>query len=367
MVRHVRNPWAKKSKRGMKTLNTIGKVVGALGTAAYVEKKKSNAQSHQTSPNSFSPIGCAVIVLGLIIAITIYINTGSYLTFLLVFLGVTFLGIFVSTIIECEAKKGNTFTQTSEIAKIPNWGIEFEETKNIVKESIKNKESESIINSQISKLPLEQRSDCFLQALLSALDEYNLMSEIPDDTENYIDSLASSMHVSENTLARQKQYIEFMKALVVQDLIYGITPHRTSLTNNPLNFQKGETLIWAFVGVVLYEEVTHRQSHGASSGFSVRIAKGVYYRVGAFKGEPLITTSLQPKYSGSLIVTNKNIYFYSPQKSIRLPYNKIISFVPFEDSIGIQPDRMNAKTIYIKGIDGRFAFNIVSNIQNLED
>lgn len=66
-----------------------------------------------------------------------------------------------------------------------------------------------------------------------------------------------------------------------------------------------------------------------------------------------------------MIVTNINIYFYSAAKSIKFPYNKIISYVPFEDGIGIQQDKANAKTIYFKGLDGRFAFNIVSNIKNL--
>ena len=175
------------------------------------------------------------------------------------------------------------------------------------------------------------------------------------------------MNISEDILASKSQYVDFTKSLIVQDILHGITPHRATLARNPINFQKDEILIWPFVGVVLYEEVVRRQSVGASRGISVRVASGIYYRVGAFKGEPLVTSSLQPKYSGSLIITNKNVYFYSVQKSIRLPYGKILSFVPFEDGIGIQPDRMNAKTIYIKGLDGRFAFNVVSNIQNINN
>ena len=60
-----------------------------------------------------------------------------------------------------------------------------------------------------------------------------------------------------------------------------------------------------------------------------------------------------------------NVYFYSTANSMKFPYKKIISFVPFEDGLGIQPDRANAKTVYFKGLDGRFAFNVVSNINNL--
>lgn len=223
------------------------------------------------------------------------------------------------------------------------------------------------INTQLNALPVNLRKECFLQALLSALNEYNLMSEIPNETEKYIDALTAKMNISEDILASKSQYVDFTKSLIVQDILHGITPHRATLTRNPINFQKDEILIWPFVGVILYEEVVRRQSVGASRGISVRVASGIYYRVGAFKGEPLVTSSLQPKYSGSLIITNKNVYFYSVQKSIRLPYGKILSFVPFEDGIGIQPDRMNAKTIYIKGLDGRFAFNVVSNIQNINN
>jgi len=37
------------------------------------------------------------------------------------------------------------------------------------------------------------RKECFLQALLSALNEYNLMSEIPNETEKYIDALTAKI------------------------------------------------------------------------------------------------------------------------------------------------------------------------------
>lgn len=47
------------------------------------------------------------------------------------------------------------------------------------------------INTQLNALPVNLRKECFLQALLSALNEYNLMSEIPNETEKYIDALTA--------------------------------------------------------------------------------------------------------------------------------------------------------------------------------
>lgn len=355
----------------MKSLGTMAKVSGALGYAAYNSIKSTNAQTRQlnqvANTKNISPKGCGIIAIGFILGAIIGICAGSFMVFGIIFFCTAFI-VSIVTIASSDddTEKTSPSTDAKEKAQI-NSNPKFKETKDAIFKSIMSKESYETINSQLNVLPVNLRKECFLHALLSALNEYNLMSEIPNETEKYIDDLTTKMNLAEDILASKSQYIDFTKSLIVQDILHGITPHRATLTRNPINFQKNEILIWPFVGVVLYEEVVRRQSVGASRGISVRVASGIYYRVGAFKGEPLVTSSLQPKYSGSLIITNKNVYFYSVQKSFRLPYGKILSFVPFEDGIGIQPDRMNTKTIYIKGLDGRFAFNVVSNIQNINN
>ena len=157
--------------------------------------------------------------------------------------------------------------------------------------------------------------------------------------------------------------IGYMKFLQIQDLLQGNVPKRFFNVVSPINLQKSETPIWEFENATLYEEQTTRTMVGRSSGFSVRIAKGIYYRAGAFKGRPVVITNLVPKYYGAMLITNKHVYFYSREKSVRFPFTKIVSFVDFEDGIGIQLDKQNSKPIYIKNIDGWLAYNIASNIQ----
>lgn len=372
MARRYRDPWAKKSKKGMKSLGTIAKVGGALGYAAYNGIKSTNAQTRQLNQTrntkNISPTGCGIIAIGFILGAIVGICAGSFMAFGIIFFGTAFV-VSIMTIVSSdeETKQTSSPTEVSKEDVLINSNPKFKEVAGAIKKSILSKVPHEYINLQLKGLPVDLRKECFLQALLSALDEYNLMPEIPNETEKYIDGLTAKMNISEDMLASKSQYVDFTKSLIVQDILHGIIPRRATLTRNPINFQKNEILIWPFVGVVLYEKVVRHQSVGASRGISVRVANGIYYRVGAFKGEPLTTSSLQAKYTGSLIITNKNIYFYSIQKSIRLPYEKILSFVPFEDGIGIQPDRMNAKTIYIKGLDGRFAFNVVSNIRNINE
>ena len=155
--------------------------------------------------------------------------------------------------------------------------------------------------------------------------------------------------------------------VVLSSVLRGELPKKGTITMTgcPINFEMDEEILWVFNSVTSYQEVTKTINVGASQGLSVRIARGIYYRVGAFRGEPIRTSSLKPLYYGDMIITNKNVYFYSTQKSVKYPYDKILAYVPFEDAIGIQQTRANSKTIYYKGVDGRYAFNLLTNIKNL--
>ena len=75
----------------------------------------------------------------------------------------------------------------------------------------------------------------------------------------------------------------------------------------PFNFQKSETLVWLFNNVVYLEDKTRTQYVGRSSGVSIRIAKGVYYRVGAFQGQPISRTERIHVDTGAMAVTSKHI------------------------------------------------------------
>lgn len=156
------------------------------------------------------------------------------------------------------------------------------------------------------------------------------------------------------------------KAVVIRDILNGIVPKRISLDGSlPINPQKGEQIVWAFPKSQYLEDKTRRQYVGGSQGVSVRVMKGVYYRVGAFKGHSVEHTERVHVDDGIVIVTNKNIYFAGSQKSLRIPYTKIVSFEPFSNGIGVMRDTITAKPqIFVTG-DGWFIYNLVTNLSQL--
>ena len=72
-----------------------------------------------------------------------------------------------------------------------------------------------------------------------------------------------------------------------------------------------------------------------------------------------------PVDNGMVAVTDKHIYFAGSKKSFRIKYEKIVSFTPYSDGIGIQRDAQTAKPqIFVTG-EGWFTNNLIQNLAKL--
>jgi hypothetical protein len=184
--------------------------------------------------------------------------------------------------------------------------------------------------------------------------------------EHRLIEFKNRFELSQSELDRNGALTRTAKAAVLRDVLNGIIPERLSVEGNlPINFQKGEQIVWAFPDSKYLEDKTRRQYVGSSRGVSVRVMKGVYYRVGAFKGHAVESNQRVHIDTGWVVVTSKNIYFARPRKSLRLPYAKIVSFEPFSDGIGVMRDAATAKPqVFVTG-DGWFTYNLVINLSQV--
>lgn len=167
-------------------------------------------------------------------------------------------------------------------------------------------------------------------------------------------------------ISRLPAYGLLNKAGQLRDLGEGKVQSRMTF-NEPtgLNLQKGEVLIWAFPGTEYLEDRERREMVGVSQGVSVRLVKGVYYRVGAFKGRPVVRQERVNLGMGTLYVTTKHVYFSGSQKSLRVPYSKIVSYQQYSDGIGLVRDAATAKPQIFVTNDGWFTFNLVNLVSQL--
>lgn len=217
-----------------------------------------------------------------------------------------------------------------------------------------------------SFFPPEQVKEALIRGWEQAVSHFIEDGDLSADEERQLTSFAAHFSLSQNELDQRGLYTKFVKGAVLREIMAGNIPNRVHTDSSlPFNFQKSESLIWVFNDVDYYEDKTRRQYVGGSSGVSFRVAKGVYFRTGGFKGHPVETTERVHLGRGLMAVTNKHIYFTSSQKTFRVRLDKIVSFMPFSDGVGIQRDAVTAKPQFFITRDGWFTYNLLMNLGNL--
>lgn len=189
---------------------------------------------------------------------------------------------------------------------------------------------------------------------------------LSEEEESALSELKEHFSLPQQILDRNGAYSKVVKGAVLRDIMNGNLSEGMKIDGGlPFNLQKSEKVVWVFQSVNYYEEKTRTRYVGGSQGVSVRIAKGLYYRTGAFKGERIQTSETVHADTGLLGVTNKHIYFAGPSKRFRIAYNKIVTFEPFSDGIGVQRDAQTAKPQSFQTGDGWFTYNLITNLAQM--
>lgn len=161
---------------------------------------------------------------------------------------------------------------------------------------------------------------------------------------------------SSKELEKDSSYQLAVQSLVLRDIQEGIPVTRIDFGRLPILLGKKEQPLWIYSNVKAYEEKTGRRHIGGSRGVSMKICKGVYYRVGAYKGDSVEYQYQNPLGCGTLVVTNKNLFFIG-EKSIKLGMSKIISYEPYSDGLVLVKDGANPKAYTFVGFEPWFVVN----------
>ncbi len=184
--------------------------------------------------------------------------------------------------------------------------------------------------------------------------------------EHALVSIMKHFTLSQDDVNDNGAFEKIVKGAILREVLEGKIPQKIKVdVHVPFNFQKGEQLIWLFQDVEYYVSRNKTSYVGGNQGISIRVARGLYYRTGSFKGERVQTTEILHADTGLLGITNKHIYFAGPLERFRVKYEKIMAFDPFSDGIGIQRDALTAKPQSFVTGDGWFTYNLVVNAARL--
>jgi hypothetical protein len=123
--------------------------------------------------------------------------------------------------------------------------------------------------------------------------------------------------------------------------------------------KKGETAHME-IQANLMKEVVDRETRGSYSGMSFRVAKGVRFSTGGYRGMSVVVGShIEVADQGPLTLTSMRAVFCGLRKTVELPYSKLLSVNVFNDGIQFQMSNRQSAPLF-KVPDGRVAAAVVN-------
>ncbi len=171
--------------------------------------------------------------------------------------------------------------------------------------------------------------------------------------------------LSQQVLNANKSLEKVVQSKVLRELLNGRVPSpRITISGSfPFMLSRNEHLIWLFRDVTLQMQKVRRETVGRTSGFNFRVCKGVYYRTGRFRGRPVETTYMERIGTGSVCLTDRNLYFHCTEKTLKIPFDKILSLEPYSNGLVLQKDGANDKPMFFENLDSWFCYNVISNLK----
>ena len=189
---------------------------------------------------------------------------------------------------------------------------------------------------------------------------------LDEHEEERLAAIQESFGLTQDELNQNESFTRVVKGAILRDVLNGNVPERLTIQGEmPFNLQKSESIIWLFQDVDYFTQKVQAVRVSETSGFSMRITKRLYYRTGSFQGQTIESTETVYVDNGTLGITDKHVYFSSPSTSFRIRLDKILSFMPYEDGIGLHKDANHAQPqTFITG-DGWFTYNLIANASQL--
>jgi hypothetical protein len=218
----------------------------------------------------------------------------------------------------------------------------------------------------VAKVPVLRLRKAVLTGFEKAVESMLQDHVCSEEEEARLHDVTSTWQLERLELDAHGSHTKLVKAGIIRDLLNGRVPSRCQVQNSNLLLQKNESFIWVFQPVTFYQVKTRREYKGASGGLSIRVAKGVYFRTSRFRGHPVDTSSNEKMGDGDFIVTNKNLFFITPERTTKVSVRKLVSVNRLTDGIELECAGTRGKRYAIANLDSWFAFNVLSNLSALD-
>jgi hypothetical protein len=127
--------------------------------------------------------------------------------------------------------------------------------------------------------------------------------------------------------------------------------------------EPGESAFWSQPASLYENKVVRRRYEGGSRGVSIRVAKGVSFRVGNHRGQSVSETADVPVAFGEFIITSHRLLFVGDKKSFSAPLKKVLHLEPAHDGVRFsETNRQKPRLVLFQSHNGDLAYEVLQRI-----
>lgn len=213
---------------------------------------------------------------------------------------------------------------------------------------IESRKAEMCLNDEDIKVA---KVDAYAAAFNKAVDD----SALTEEEEKELNNIQKELNLSDDLIEAKKKILARYR--LVREIQNGNMP---ALQIANIVLKKGEQVYWSEPASLLEEKVLSRHYEGGYSGFSFRVMKGVSYRVGGFRGYPVVEKGNVSTSDGELIFSSKRLIFRGDRKSFATNLDKILDIQFYAN--GIQFSENNRSKPRLIQFNDRNNMDIVGSI-----
>ncbi len=171
-------------------------------------------------------------------------------------------------------------------------------------------------------------------------------SRITDEEKKELEALMSYFGLTQNDFEFNQTTFNKFYTLALIDKGVMPTPQHSGFN---IIMKKDEILHWGCSATLKKQKrITERVNYSGLTG-SIKIMKGVRYRVGSIALAPQTREVMVDEDTGNFWLTNQRFGFLGSRKNFTMPYSKILSLELYKDGISIHKE--GREKPFIVGLD----------------
>ncbi len=194
-----------------------------------------------------------------------------------------------------------------------------------ISDSELNQVNSLYLQSELSEQEFRDLKDAFFWNVVEVLISDRKITELENRASKQI---AMKLEISSEILKLARNEILFFQLL--EKIENGELP---ICSPDKVVLKKGETAHFEAAAFLQEEQIINRKYVGGSHGVSIRIARGLNYRIGATRGKILAEKGIVNVSSGNFVITDQRLMFSGDKKSFAHNLTNLIDLQLFSDGI----------------------------------